>query len=100
MTGLTALSYDDLKHEFHLTNDGDSWGNCMNWWFSVAAEMYHRGLDIPSSWQYQPAMTDDPRELDDYAAQVCQDASDEALELFGNVLEKLSKKLKEQGKDY
>lgn len=93
------LTYDDLKHEYRLMHDGDEWGNCLSWWFAVAGEMYERGLDIPPEWQYRPSPFGG-REEGLYETDVCLEASDEALELFGRVLCRLGERLKACGRDY
>jgi hypothetical protein len=93
-------TYNDLRDQYRCTHDGDAWGNCMGWRFAVAAEMWHRGLAIPSEWGYSPGMASDPRELETLEGETCADATDEALELFGAVLLRVYDKLKAAGEDY
>lgn len=95
------LTFSELKNEFNILRDsGDPWGSCMSMFFSVASEMWWRGLDIPAAWGYSPGMTSDPRQLDDLEAQVCLEATDEALEAMGDFLHRYAELIKKAGRDY
>lgn len=93
------MTYDNLKAEFRLTNDGDSWGNAMSWWFAVAGEMYERGLEVPPAWQYRPSPMGaiDP---DQYEAPIVAEAADDNLCRFGAMLHRYAGMLRAAGKDY
>lgn len=92
------LTARDLMDEFRLIANGDVWGNTMIWWFAVAGEMYCRGLSIPADWQYRPGLN--PKEADAYETDVLEQASDEALHLFGRALNRYAATLKRAGKNY
>jgi len=93
------MTLQDLKSEFRLASDGDSWGSVMEWWFGVAGEMYERGLDIPDDWRYRPSPFGgvDP---DSYVAPILAEADDNDLARFGAILNRYAGVLKAKGKDY
>lgn len=78
------MKASDLMKEFRLVQSGDWWGDTMAWWFAVAGEMYSRGLPIPSAWKYEPGLA--PKQPDLYETEICEQASDQALVLFGRAL--------------
>lgn len=86
----------ELKVDLH----SDEWGHAMSAWFDVAAEAFHRCLDIPSHWEYRPSPCNDPRDLDSWFARVAVDASDDELIKFGNLMERYTRILQRAGKDY
>lgn len=88
-----------LMQEYRLTCDGDTWGNTMAWWFAVAGEMHERGLDIPADWQYRPSPLGGKND-DAYETPICEEASDDALILFGRAMNRYATILKAAGKDY
>jgi len=48
---------ETLKHEFRATNDGDAWGNCMQWLFAICDYLtFETDECIPDEWQFRPAM--------------------------------------------
>lgn len=78
----------------------DEWGGAMGALFSIASEMFMRGLDIPPEWGYSPGMADDPREPDSIEFEACKEASDCDLEETGKLLNRYLDILRAQGKDY
>lgn len=93
------LTASDLMKEFRIAQSGDWWGDTMSWWFAVAGEMWERGLPIPAEWKYRPSPLGG-KEPDAYETPICEDASDDALRLFGRALTRYAAKLKAAGKDY
>lgn len=93
------MTYQDLKSELRLSNDGDSWRTCMSWWFATAAELFERGVYLPPEWQYRPSPMGaiDP---DAYETPIVAEAGDDDLLRFGRLLDRYSSKLKESGKAY
>lgn len=95
-----TLSASNLMQEFRLFYDsGDPWGSTMGWWFSVAGEMWERGLAIPDAWQYR-ASPFGGRDPDAYETPICESATDEALILFGRAMNRYAGILKAAGRDY
>lgn len=99
---METLTYSDLCAEFRM--DGprhDPYGHCMSAWFALAAEMFERGLCIPDAWQYRPPpMARDVRDPDDWWTSVMAQATDEALEKFGEAMRRLYEICKAKGLDY
>lgn len=92
------LTCKDLIHEFRLTNDGDSWGTAMAWLWAVSAELTERGGDV--AWNYSTGAGGNVREFDRYEAMVCLEATTEALERFGKMLDRLTTLLDKAGMSY
>lgn len=91
-------SFQNLKDEFRLTGNGDVWGNTMAWWFAVALEMNDRGLTIPDEWKFRAGAG--RSDADTLEGEACQQASEEALEEFGALLNRYADYLKFKGKSY
>lgn len=95
------LSLADLKQEFRIDFPLDHWGHTMGALFDVAAELYHRCEGPPDAWEYQPgAMGGDPREPESAFFEPCRDATTAALKEFGDLLHRLSERLRREGKSY
>lgn len=97
------LTYNDLKAEFRISSSGDSWGECMSWWFTTADEIYfHRAprLRVPASWRFRPSPLGLSNEPDRYETITIEAATDEALERFGTLLTRYASKLKIAKRDY
>lgn len=48
---------ETLKNEYKLTNDGDHWGNCMQWLFAICDYLtFETDECIPDEWKFRPAM--------------------------------------------
>lgn len=93
------MTCEDLKNEYKLTNDGDSWGNSMSWWFAIADELEgNRGLLCPEHWEYR--MSPMRPDNENYEASIVTDYPDDDLIEFGNVLERYTRLLKHLGEDY
>ena len=72
----------------------------MGWWFSIAAELYTRGEDLPEEWKYSPGAAGKPVDPDDYHAPMIAGASTKNLFEFVKTVEEDAKRLKAKGKDY
>lgn len=95
-----AYTYDDLKGEFRLFSEGDTWDEVMHWWFAVAGEIYeHRDFCVPHEWHYRPGLWAIP-DPEDYAADATRQADDESLQRFGALLNRYASLLKAAGKSY
>ena len=79
----------------------DPWGSFMSLWFDVAAELHHRGEDVPDEWQYSPSPAGgDIREHDSWGFDVCVDASAEDLIQAGDFCKRVCDRLRAAGRDY
>jgi len=85
-----SCGYHSLMSDYRMFTSGDSWGDTMAAFFATAAEMYWRGLDIPSAWQYSPGAGSDPRDAEDIWFESMESADDDALEQFGAVMARYS----------
>jgi hypothetical protein len=94
-----TLSASDLMAELRAGADGDWWGTTMSWWFAVAGEMWERSLPIPDEWRYRPSPFGG-KDPDAFEAEICEQATDEALRLFGRAMNRYAAILKKAGKDY
>lgn len=96
----TDLKY--LKAEFRLSDDGDSWGNVKQWWFTIADEIYfnRKNLRVPDEWQFKPSPMGPSNDPDDYVTNVVKDTPDEALMAFGNLVHRYARLLKSKGVNY
>ncbi len=93
-------SFNSLKEiiaYYNGSRDCDAWGSCMSARFDVAAILYNRGDDIPEAWNFSPGGMGGPQEVND-SEYLFYDSS--VLVDFGNILEKLSSKLEENGLAY
>ena len=88
----------DIYMETH--DDYDKWGSAMGGFFAVACELSHRGADVPTSWGFRPAPTEDCREHDDYLFEPCEQASTADLTHFGNILHRYTHILDSAGESY
>lgn len=84
-----------LKNDFRLHNDGDIYGTCMAFWFAVCGEMQARGLDVPADWGFRGS-----RDLESYEAEIMINATDEALQQFGDIMARVYSICKARGLDY
>ena len=96
------LSMSQLKHDFRLTSDGDDWGNCLHWWFTIADEIHFNraNLSVPLSWKFKPSpfgFTNDP---ENYITHCVREADDASLMQFGHLVNRYARFLKHLGKDY
>lgn len=95
------VTYQDLCHEFRLTNDGDSWGTCMAWLFAIADyQMFELDVGPDPQWEFRPSPMGPNTESFEYQALVELEPAQDVLERFGASLWRLSSILKEHGKDY
>lgn len=96
------LSYADLKNECRLTYCGDKWGDIMNWWFTIAEEIYHNrpNLSVPTEWQFKPSPLGNCNEPDNYTTTIIEAATDNALMKFGALIHRYAEMLKTAGQSY
>lgn len=90
-----------LKSHFRLTNDGDSWGNTMQWLFAISDYItFKTDSCVPDSWEFRPS----PLGPDDesYIFQFLDEENVPADELlkFGESLLRVRDILIAQGRDY
>lgn len=93
------MTASELMQEFRSAQSGDWWGDTMAWWFAVAGEMWERGLTIPEKWRYRPSPLGG-KEEGQYETEICEQADDDALLIFGRALDRYAAKLKAAGEDY
>ena len=92
---------NDLKSIFYEDFDSyDKWGSAMIAFFTVANEISYRDQNTPQSWEYRPAMAQDPREHEDHMFETCEAAELDDLIHFGNVLERYTRNLDRLGESY
>lgn len=91
----------DLQNEFKATNDGDHWGNCMQWLFAVCDYLtFETDEIVPDHWQFKPSLFG--ANEDDYNYQTLKelDVPSEDVLHFGSLLIRFSEMLKRKGLDY
>ncbi len=95
------MTYNDLKSEFRLTSDGDIWGTVMQWWLSIADEMYfYRDFQVPQCWEFKPSPLGPSNDTDDYVANCIAEADDISLIRFGNLIHRYASRAKNTGLSY
>jgi len=96
------LTYNDLKAEFKLSSDGDEWGNVMQWWFTVADEIYFNRdtIEVPESWEFRPSPLGPSNEPDDYPTYIVADAKADDLLRFGKLMDRYAGALRHADHDY
>ena len=91
----------DLKNEFKLTNDGDNWGNVMQWLFAIADYLtFETNECVPDKWQFKPSPFGADEES--YVFQALKEMalpSNEVLQ-FGKVLIRVRDILESKGESY
>jgi len=91
----------DLKNEFKLTNDGDNWGNVMQWLFAIADYLtFETDECVPDEWQFKPSPFGAAEEC--YVFQALKEMelpSDDVLQ-FGKVLIRVRDILESKGESY
>jgi len=91
----------EILYEYKLQADsGDRWGSAMSAFFDVAGELWWRGADIPTYWQYSHGCAIDPREHDGYMFEILVDAETSDLLDIGNILERYTRNLDRIGESY
>ena len=84
----------DLKNEYRLTFAGDDFGHALEWWFSVAEELYNRDVELPVEWQYHHVPLSQRNEDTPYEAFYVKDIDSDVLLKFGKMLVRLMGYLK------
>lgn len=46
----------DIKHLIKMSDDGDPWGNAMQFRFGIAELVYRYG-DVPEHWEFEPGLS-------------------------------------------
>jgi len=95
------VTFADLKFDFNLAHDGDSWGHAMSWFFDIATELDDRGEDTPHHWQFRRGAGGRGTTWEglDERYTIAR-ASNEALIQFGNLLCRYTDLLKRKGESY
>ena len=96
------MNFNDLKSDFRMTSDGDNWGNCLSWWFTIADEIYfnRENLRVPESWRFKPSMCGPSNEANRWETIAVLEADDVSLMKFGHLISRYASLLKHLGKDY
>ena len=91
----------DLKNEFKLTDDGDNWGNVMQWLFAIADYLTFETYEcVPDEWQFKPSpFGADEERYEFQALKEMELPSDEVLQ-FGKVLFRVRDILESKGESY
>ena len=91
-----------LKQEFRMSHDGDTWGNTMRWWFTIADEIYfnRENIRVPNEWQFKPSPMGPSNDPDDYVTNVVKEADDDSLLAFGKIINRYASLLKRNEMDY
>lgn len=97
-----GMTFADLKNEFRLMDDGDSWGSVMAWWFDIAEEIYFNRDDlyVPDEWSFTPSLLGPCSDPNDWIPVVLKDVDDPVLLQFGKLMFRYAQVLKHAGKDY
>jgi len=98
-----AYNYKDIKSEYKLTSDGDSWGHCLCWLFAIADEIYFNRCDeisVPDKWQFRPSCIGPSNDPESYETEIVEGTETHDLLQFGQVLHRYADRLKRAGKDY
>lgn len=97
-----AMNFNDLKCEFRLTADGDDWGNCINWWFTIADEIHfnRENLCVPASWKFKSSSLGSSNDPDAMETSAVVAADDESLMKLGALIDRYARLLRHLGKDY
>lgn len=96
-----SFTIKDFKAEFRLVCS-DAWGECMNVWFEIAEELWHRNLSIPAEWEFRPAaiLTKDSRDKDNYWFELFNNCKASDLRKIGALIHRYAQFLKFKGIDY
>ena len=91
----------DLQNEFKATNDGDHWGNCMQWLFAVCDYLtFETDESVPDEWQFKPSLFGANEDCFNYQTLKELDVPSEDVLHFGSLLIRFSEMLKRKGLDY
>lgn len=94
-------TYKDAVAEFKMFCDGDLWGTAMEWWFTVADEIYwNRDFEVPESWRFKPSPIGPANDPDNYETEVVRGMTDNDLLKFGNLINRYCRLLRNHGLDY
>lgn len=100
-TETRALTCADLKAELRqMGTDGDLYGTVMHWWFETANHFEERGNEAPAHWRFSPGAGGPEATRGDYTFEALDEATDEALEEFGDFLERAYRICKAMDWDY
>lgn len=84
-----------------MTNDGDSWGTCMSWLFSVCDWLYENGEngDLTDRLEYSPGAMGPACEGYDFDS-LNEIGDQESIEELGEILARWRSMLRAAGQDY
>ena len=98
--------HKDIRQLYDLAYSGDSWGSCMDHWFTCAGTLYRHGGEIPHEWRYRPGLYEDELDEEDWTAgeyeEMLADGDiglDDILEA-GRVFDRYARALRHAGQDY
>ena len=95
------MNAKEIWGEFRLGFGGDdSWHHVMHWWFTVADELYFRGVALPAAWRFRPSPLGPSNDPDDYVTGAVTACSDSLLLMFGRALNRYAKTLRAAGLSY
>lgn len=97
---MTASNLQVLRDDFRMMDAGDSWGNVMGWWFTIADDLWFRGECVPEHWQYKPSPLGPTNEADSLETTICAETDSDTLRRFGNTLYRYAAMLRQAGEDY
>ncbi len=91
-----------ILQEIAICNDGDSWGTCLHWHFTVCDILtFERDCEAtPAAWHFKPSPMGIANDPDDYASQALAEVNEATLERLGWLLFHWAKLLKRAGKSY
>ena len=92
---------EDLKTEFQSSNDGDHWGNCMQWLFAVCDYLtFETDERVPDNWHFKPSPFGANEDDFNYQTLKELDVPSKDVLHFGRLLVRFSELLKRKGLDY
>lgn len=90
-----------LKNHFRLTNNGDSWGNVMQWLFAIGDYITFRtDSRVPDSWEFRPSPLGANEECYIFQFLAEENLDTDSVLQFGNALMRVHDILVNQGRDY
>lgn len=96
-------SYEDMKRELALFWDnGDQYGSLMAEWFPLAWVLEFERNGSPEDWHYRPGAgtSDGPEEGELMYVEIYRDVATNTLEHYGEVLNRLYRRLDARGDTY
>lgn len=89
-----------IRRHVRLHFDGDWWGTVVSCLFCICYVLNCRGVVVPDEWGYHPGNMPTPESVDSDMSYGFELFYNQELVYFGNVMNRLADKLKEQGRSY